>query len=500
MRGSSTAQTFDYIIVGGGTAGAVIARRLAEDPQCSVALLEAGPSDEGIAEILELARWQELLGNERYGHDFKIAPQPRGNSAILHSRGIMLGGCSSHNSAIAFRPPDEDFRRWQAQGAEGWGPNGVSKYFERVTDTVSLERSDAANEAVLAFIEAAKQLGFQERDFSSDVAEGVGLFQLNKQGGIRSSSSVAYLHPLTALPTNLTVLTDTRVNRLLVEQDRVTGVESSSGTLLANAEVILSAGAFGSPKLLMLSGIGPATHLRSHAIPIVNDLPAVGEHLQDHPEGVIMWEASAPVPEQTYNYYEAGLFATVEPDAAWPDLMFHFGTQAFDMHTAPLGYPSAANALSITPNVTRAKSEGFIRLASANPADDPIIDFRYFSDPDGYDERIMLAGLKLARDLALQPALAAWIKRELAPGAKVTSDEALSDYVRRSANTVYHPVGTCRMGAAHDPETVVTPDLKVKGIENLRVADASIFPSSTSTNPAITCMMIGEKCADLIRR
>jgi choline oxidase len=489
---------FDTIVVGGGTAGAVIARRLAEDPQRSVALLEAGPSDEGASEVLELRRWQELLGDARYGHDFAIAPQPRGNSAILHSRGVMLGGCSSHNSAIAFRPPDFDFARWQAQGATGWGPSGVDAYFDRVAEKVHFEPSDADNEVVNAFIAAAQEMGFAERDFGAEVGEGVGLFQLNKRAGLRASSSVAYLHPLSALPDNLTVLTETHVSRLRLEANRVTGVETSQGPLFTD-EVVLAAGAFGSPHLLMLSGIGPAAHLRDHGIDVVCDLPAVGAHLQDHPEGVIIWEAAAPVPERTYNFYEAGLFATALPDAPWPDLMFHFGTQAFDLHTAALGYPSAANAFSLTPNVTRAKSEGSVRLASADPDEDPRIDFRYFTDPEGYDERIMVAGLKLARALAEQPALAKWVRRELAPGPEVTADEALSEYARRSANTVYHPVGTCRMGAADDPGTVVTPDLKVKGIENLLVADASIFPSVVSTNPCITCMMIGEKCADMLR-
>jgi choline dehydrogenase len=180
--------------------------------------------------------------------------------------------------------------------------------------------------------------------------------------------------------------------------------------------------------------------------------------------------------------------------------MFHFGTVPFDLNTVPFGCPTAANAFCLTPNVTRARSEGVVRLRSADPAAPPCIDFRYFTDPDGHDERVLLTGVKLARRLVAQPALRPWVKRELAPGIAVQDDEALSEYARRTANTVYHPAGTCRMGAADDPRAVVDPELRVRGVGRLRVADASIFPAMIGVNPCLTCMMIGEKCADLITR
>ncbi|MEX2540813.1 MAG: GMC oxidoreductase [Trueperaceae bacterium] len=492
------AGTFDYLVVGGGTSGAVVARRLAEDPGVTVALLEAGPSDEGIDKVMSLRRWQELLGDPDYGCDFRIEPQLRGNGDILHCRGVMLGGCSSHNSCIAFQPPASDFEKWTELGALGWGPDDVEPYFQRVRSCVSLERTDSGNEVVQAFIAAGREHGFRERDFTCDVDEGVGWFLLNKRGDQRCSSSVAYLHPLAGLPGNLTVRTNVQVARILLENGRAVGVDTAGGAIRAEREVIVCAGAFGSPTLLQRSGVGPAELLRGAGVPVVVDLPSVGEHLQDHPEGVVVFEANRPVPETTHNYYEAGLFARVDEDAAWPDLMFHFGSEAFDMHTAPRGYPTADHAFSLTPNVTRAKSEGFVRLRSADPGDPPIIDFRYFTDPQGYDERLMVEGVRLARELAREPSLAAWTKRELAPGTEVTSFDAISEFVRTTANTVYHPGCSCRMGADHDAQAVVAPDLRVRGVEGLRVADASVFPIMVSTNPALTCMMIGEKAAALI--
>ena len=220
---------YDYLIVGGGTAGAVIAARLAEDPDTSVCLLEAGPSDEGVKEILELRDWQQLLGSEEYGHDFKIEFQPRGNDNILHSRGIMLGGSSSHNSAIAFQPPEEDFRRWESGGAAGWGPEGTYLYFEKVAEKVNMETSEAGNAAVEAFIEAGEQAGFPVLSFDKEVREGVGLFFLSKKGPYRQSSSVAYLHPISGLPENLTVLTSAPARRVLFEAGRAVGVETARG-------------------------------------------------------------------------------------------------------------------------------------------------------------------------------------------------------------------------------------------------------------------------------
>ena len=490
---------FDYLIIGGGTAGAIVAARLAVLEAGTICLLEAGPTDEGDPRVLELRNWPNLLGSE-LDFDYRIEPQARGNSAIRHSRGRVLGGCSSHNSAIAFRAPEVDLRNWERLGATSWGPDGTRPYFDRVFERVHVETPPPENECTAAFVEAAQQAGFPLVPFNTgDIAEGVGWFQLAKWGRLRQSSSVAYLQPLSRLPANLTVLTGVLAHRIILDDHgNAVGAETARGQILACREVILCCGAFDSPKLLLLSGIGPAEHLRQVGIPVRVDLQAVGKHLMDHPEGVVMWEAARPVPEVTTQFWEAGLFIRTDSALEWPDLMYHFGTVPFDINTVPLGYPTTRNGFSLTPNVTRPHSEGVVRLGSADPAAPPRLDFRYFTDPEGHDERVLLAGVKLARRIAAQPALQAWIKRELAPGQSVQDDTALSEYGRRTANTVYHPAGTCRMGAAGDPDAVVDPQLRVRGVGRLRVADASVFPAMIGVNPAITCMMIGEKCAALI--
>lgn len=493
---TSDTTTVDVVVIGGGTSGAVLARRLA-DAGTSVALLEAGPSDEGEPAILELRRWPELLGSH-WDYDFATEPQVHVHDGIRHSRGRMLGGCSSHNSAIAFVPPDLDFERWQQAGAVGWGPSEVAPYFERVRERVHLETSESDNALVTAFLEAAIAAGLPRLDFRRPFAQGAGRFLLNKRGPLRQSSSVAYLHPLATLPNNLRMVTGVRVRRLLFEGTRALGVETSAGRFLARHEVVLCAGAFGSPQLLLLSGVGPAEQLRALGIPVAHDLPGVGENLQDHPEGVVTWQAVRPVPPETSNLWEAGAFVKVDPDASWPDLMLHFGSEAFDLHTAPLGYASARHAFSLTPNATRARSRGSVRLRSADPDAPPRIDIGFFSDSEGHDLRLLVAGIRRARDLVAQASLAAWAQRELAPGAEVVSDDALADYVRRTANTVYHPAGTCRMGAADDPGAVVDPQLRVRGLDGLRVADASVFPTLPSVNPCLSCMMVGERAAALL--
>ena len=495
----SKQNSYDYLVLGGGTAGAIIAARLAENTDASICLVEAGPSDENQSRVLELRRWMELLGSD-LDYDYEISPQERGNGLIRHSRGRVLGGCSSHNSAISFRTPDVDLREWESLGADGWGPEEIGPYLDRVTERVHRETVEPENACGVAFVEAAQQAGFPLVRFNEeDFREGVGWFTLNQRDGIRQSSSVAYLHPLDELPPNLTLLTDTPIRKILLDDhgDAI-GAETGRGNIYAGREVIVCCGAFDTPKLLLLSGIGPEEHLRGTGVKPLVDLPGVGENLLDHPEGIVMWEASRPVPTVSTQFWEAGLFACTDSSLEHPDVMFHFGTVPFGINTEPLGYPTADQAFCITPNVMRAKSRGVVRLRSSEPSDPPLIDFRYFTDPEGHDERVMLEGVKLARRIAEQPALKSWVGRELAPGTGVQEDGELSEYARRTANTVYHPAGTCRMGAADDPLAVVDPELRVRGVGRLRVADASIFPTMIGTNPCMTCMIIGEKCADLV--
>ena len=487
---------YDHLVVGGGTAGVVTAVRLAQAlPDARIGLLEAGPTDAGDERVLRARRWMELLGGE-LDYDYAIERSPRGNELIRHSRARVLGGCSSHNSVIAFRAPDRDLDHWVARGAAGWGPADCAPAFARVCSQVHVTETPVRNPVNEAVIAAAEQAGLPRVRFNDGAfTEGVGWLPLALRDGIRQSSSVAYLHA-PGPPPNLDVVTDTRALRLVLERGRAAGVDTPGGRVRVAGETILACGAFDSPKLLLLSGIGPQAQLRAAGVDVAVDLPAVGAHLLDHPEGVVNWETRRAVPAETAQLFEVGVFARTEPGARHPDVMLHVGLIPFTVNTALRGYPTAEHGISLTPNVCRARSEGSVRLRSADPRDPPRIDFRYFADP--YDERVMLAGVALAREIAAQPALRGWIARELTPGVAVTAPAALSEYTRSTANTVYHPAGTCRMGAADDPDAVVDPALRVRGVDALRVADASVFPSLTSVNPMLTVMMIGERAAELV--
>jgi choline oxidase len=486
----------DYVIAGGGTAGAVIARRLA-DSGAEVILLEAGPSGEHDPKVRTLSRWDEMIRSE-LDYDYRIEPETRGNDLMRYSSARVLGGCSAHNTCIAFQAPDWDMDEWASLGATGWDAAGAAPWFARVLSQVNMERPAMVNGWALAFLEAGRQAGLPVVDFREpNVREGVGWFQQNRRGPLRESSADAYLFPLADRPANLRVLTEETVLRVLVD-DRgdAVGVQTARGPVLAREEVVLCGGTFGSPRLLLLSGIGPAEQLRALGIDPVADLPGVGEHLIDHPEGVVLWEASEEVQEDS-SHWESGVFLTLD-GAEHPEVMAHFTTMRYDSNTVARGYPTGDVVFSMHPNVTKARSQGVVRLRSADPASPLLIDPRYYSDPDGYDERTMLEGIRLARRLAEQPALKRWIKRELAPGPGLEDPVKLTEYARSTGYTVFHPAGTCKMGADSDPLAVVDPQLRVRGVGRLRVADASVFPSHTTVNPCITVMMVGERCSGLL--
>jgi choline oxidase len=251
---------------------------------------------------------------------------------------------------------------------------------------------------------------------------------------------------------------------------------------------------------LMLSGIGPAEHLREFGIDVRVDSAGVGSNLDDHVEGLVFWEASRPMVEKSTQWWEIGLFTCIDDGCAQPDLMMHYGSVPFDMNTLRRGYPTTDNGFCLTPNVTQGRSRGTVRLRTRDFRDRPRVDPRYFTDPEGYDERIMLAGVRLARKIAEQSPLSEWVGRELAPGPAATTDDELLDYIHQCHNTVYHPAGTARMGAVTDAMAVLDPELRVKGVSRLWVVDASAMPKLPAVNPNITVMTMAEKCADLIRK
>lgn len=508
---------FDYVVVGGGSAGAAVAARLSENPDVTVCLLEAGPTDEDKTEVLELKQWMSLL-ESGFDWDYLIEPQEQGNSFMRHARAKVLGGCSSHNSCIAFWAPAEDLDEWESMGATGWGAKDIFPLYRRLENNyapgehhgrsgpVTLRSVPPEDPCGVALLDACTQAGIPITEFNSGktVTNGANRFQINaRPDGTRSSSSVSYLHPIMGNRPNLEVRTDARAKRVLFDGTRATGVEYlspdgiHSTKLHARREVVLSTGAIDTPKLLMLSGIGPADHLREVGVDVLVDSPGVGSHLQDHPEGVIGWDAARPMVQDSTQWWEIGIFATTEPGLDRPDLMFHYGSVPFDMHTMRQGYPTTENGFCLTPNVTRARSVGTVRLRTRDFRDKPAVDPRYFTDP--HDIRVMTHGIKLARRIVGQSAMREWAGAELHPGPDVTTDDEIADYLRKTHNTVYHPAASVPMGADDDRESPLDARLRVKGVQGLRVADASAMPFLVAVNPNITTMAIGEKCSDMLK-
>ncbi|NJM40032.1 MAG: choline oxidase, partial [Anaerolineae bacterium] len=492
---STSQNEFDYVVIGGGTAGIIVAVRLATETRARVCLIEAGPAAEHDMTVLDYRNWVSMFGGE-YDFGYETEPLECNKARMAHPRGKLLGGCSSHNTVIGFRAPDADLREWVKRGAKGWGPKAMWKTWQRVQQRTHTHPAPQVNPAEVAFMQAAQAAGFpiQTANGKQDIVDGACWLHLNETGGIRMSSAMAYLFPMESAPSNLTVLTETHVYRVtLDEAKRATGVVTSRGQIKANKEVILCAGAVNSPQLLMLSGIGPAGHLAQVGVPVQIDLPSVGQHLQDHVESVVLFETTRPVPPTGSQHWQNALFARTRDGLKDFDLMIHFGSEGYyvNMDTY-LRAVADDHQFCMTPNTARPRSEGFIRLRSNDPCDKPIIDPRYYTDPEGADVRTVVEGIKLSRRVAAQSPLKEWIAQELAPGPALQSDEDLARYVKDTAATVYHLCGSCRMGAADDSaqsgDAVVDPQLRVRGVQGLRVADASIMPTMVGVNPCLTVM------------
>jgi choline oxidase len=493
----SEARSFDYVVVGGGTAGVIVAVRLACTGDASVCLIESGPSDAGQNRVLELARWSELYQSD-LDYDYRGEPSAA-NADIRFSSARVLGGCSSHNNGIALLPTEQDMAAWGARGAEGWSMEELRPSIERLLSRVNIEQPAEHEACTAAFVEAAQQAGYPLRDYWLEPLQaGVSWVRFSRRGAIRQSSSVAYLHSSPAPPPTLTVMTDTTARRIVVDDagDAV-AVETSRGVVRAGTEIVVSCGALATPKLLQLSGIGDRDHLESVGVRTLVDLPGVGRHLKDHPEAVVIWESLRPVGGNSAAalVMEAVLFATTKPGP--PGFEFHFSAFRGDFYALPEGLRDIGAAFSIAPTLTRPRSEGTVTLRDSDPSSPPRIDLALFTDSEGSDLETMVEGLELARRLAEQPALDGWRGPERAPGPSVATREELVEYARATTNASFHVVGSCRMGPGDD--SVVDSQLRVHGVGRLRIADASVFPEIVLVNPALTCMLVGERCAEMMQ-
>ncbi len=525
---------YDYIIVGAGSAGCVLANRLSENPEVRVLLLEAGSSDWNPLVHMP-AGIAQLVGQKGVNWDYSTAPEPAlQNRSLWWPRGKVLGGSSSINAMCYIRGHAKDYDEWAAMGCEGWDWQSVLPYFRKSEsntrgsnawhgDEGPLSVSDPRylNPLTPVFLEAAEQAGLSATDdFNGASQQGFGLYQTTTREGQRCSSAKAYLKPVRARK-NLTVITKAMASRVVFEGDRASAVVytvAGKGGFCeaASKEVILCGGSINSPQLLMLSGIGPAASLQQLGIDVIQDLPGVGGNLQDHLDTCVLQRSTQSITYDSTNQVLAGiqflLFKqgpgtsnVAESGGFWrtalaederPDIQFHFVPAQLDDHgrnkLPGSGYTLHACFL-------RPKSRGRLHLVSTNVQHKPRIEAGYLSDAEGFDMKVMIEAVKLSRKILSQPVFDSFREKELFPGEQVQSDAELTEFVREKAESIYHPVGTCKMGAANDPDAVVDSYCRVKGVRGLRVVDASVMPKLIGGNTNAPTIMIAERVADLIR-
>jgi choline dehydrogenase-like flavoprotein len=500
--------TYDYLVLGGGTAGCVVGSRLSENPQQQVAILEWGPTDRDEERANDLRRWPEMLEGE-YDLDYESVAQQRGNSHIRHARLRILGGCSTANTMIAWKPLPTDLDEWVSLGANGWEPHVILPYYDRVLAAIQPVAEQDRSPRISAVVESASiALDLPLREQWNDPAHcvGAGYFEVGYRPDDhqRSSASHSYIHSVATQRPNLTVIHERRSVRLLIEDGHAVGAVTIDGdgvehSYRARREVIVCCGAIDSPRLLQLSGIGPAAVLRAAGVSVVVDLPGVGENLQDHPEGLVVWEVTGEVGAERASGWDAGYIVDdIDPSTPGPDVSTHIPLETWGVHVERLIGPLPERTMSVAPNVAKPRSRGRVWITSSDPAVAPLLDPRYFTDSEGRDERMLVAGIRNARRVAAQEPFASLVVREVFPGPDVQTAEEISAIQRQVHQTVYHLSGTCKMGSADDPMAVVDPELRVRGVEGLRVVDASIFPTITALNPMVTVLTVAERAADLI--
>jgi choline dehydrogenase len=528
LRGDS----FDYVVIGAGTAGCVLAHRLTASGRYRVLLLEAGGHDHNIWIHIPIG-YAKLFTNGKVNWLYNSEPEPElDNRRIFQPRGKVLGGSSSINGLLYIRGQPEDFDHWRQLGNVGWSFEDVLPYFRRaenqergedalhgVGGPLAISNVSEPHPLCEAFIEAAQHAGFPRNDdFNGPAQEGAGYFQLTTRNGRRCSTAVGYLRQARRRP-NLAIVSNALASRILFSGRRATGVEYRHGDTTriahANGEVIVAGGAFNSPQLLQLSGIGPAALLRSLGIGVVADMPGVGADLQDHLQVRMQYRCTEPITMNdvinnwrqrvgaglryvfsrkgllTIGAAYAGGFFRTSPEAATPDVEVHFIIFSADTSGAAL-HPFPGFIASVCQ--LRPESRGFVRIKSADPREPPAIQPRYLSRQHDCDT--VVAGMKLLRQIMNQPAMRRYIAEERAPEPHCTSDADLLAFARKTGTTIFHPTSTCRMGL--DPGAVVDDRLRVRGIERMRVVDGSIMPALISGNINAAIVMIGEKGADMI--
>lgn len=527
---------FDFIVVGGGSAGCVIASRLSEDPSKRVLLVEAGPDSNEWRIRMPLAV-DRLLTSDTYNWNFAAQADPGlGGRSMAHPRGRVLGGSSAINGMVYTRGNPQDYDEWERDfGCDGWGYGAVLPYFKRMESAASGDdryrgRSGPMrvtapdyrkNPLNVAFLAAGRSLGYpMTEDGNGPQHEGFGLAEQTINGGQRLSTAAAYLGPDVRRRPNLTILADTLVEKVVTDGKRAVGIRCRTKGHLANftarREVVLSAGAVGTPHLLKLSGIGPAAELQQHGIDVVQDLPGVGENLQDHLDLSIKYRCLTPVSLKRHttalgripvglswflwkrgvaasNQFEVSAYVRSRAGLSKPDLKFEF----FPLGVSNADYkPYPDESFQIHCTAESSHARGRLTLRSPDPKDAPAMEFNYLSDQR--DLATFRRGIALVRELVRSEPFAPYAGVELDPGEALQNEAALNDWIRTYANTAYHISATCRMGRADDPMAVVDPELRVRGIAGLRVADASIMPVVVTSNLNASVIMIGEKGADLV--